>query len=378
MFPAAHQIEKPCLINFETNGRILFRRAAMVTFEKTTSLDDSQRDAWDAYVESHPQGTPYHLSGWLKAIEETYAFKPFFFTWRNQGSISGIFPFFRVKSLFSGTRLISLPFSDYGGALLSDDRELKAGFQKTLRGLKDSVKLMEVRGDVADGAGFTAFNYYKSHVLALGCTSEELKKKIDKRTIQYSIRKAEKAGVEVREKNDQEGMDQFYHLNVLTRKKHGVPCQPKKSFDNLLKHVIQRGRGFLLLAYYQEKPVGAGLFLTQGKSIHYKYNASDPDALGKITPNHLLTWHAMKKGCEEGFQSFNFGRTSPENTGLMRYKSMWGSRELDCPYFYFPKVQGASSIMEKNGSYQVLTSIWSRLPTFLAEAISLWAYKYLT
>jgi lipid II:glycine glycyltransferase (peptidoglycan interpeptide bridge formation enzyme) len=214
--------------------------------------------------------------------------------------------------------------------------------------------------------------------LDLRCTSEELKKKIDKRTIQYSIRKAEKAGVEVREKNDQEGMDQFYRLNLLTRKKHGVPCQPKKFFDNLFKHVIQTGRGFLLLAYYQQKPVGGGLFLTTGKIIHYKYNASDPDVLGKITPNHAVTWHALKKGCEEGFQSFNFGRTSPDNKGLMRYKTMWGSRELDCPYFYFPDVNGASSVKEKNMNYRIFTSMWSRLPNFLSEAISLWVYKYLT
>jgi CelD/BcsL family acetyltransferase involved in cellulose biosynthesis len=349
----------------------------MVTFEKITSFDDSQLGAWDAYVDSHPQGTPYHLSGWLKAIEETYAFKPFFCTWRNQGSISGIFPFFKVKSLFSGSRLISLPFSDYGGALLSDgDEELKEGLRKALNEFKDSAKIIEVRGPAANDSDFIAFNYYKSHVLDLKCTIAELKKKIDKRTIQYSIRKAEKAGVKVREQNDQEGMNQFYRLNVLTRKKHGVPCQPKKFFDNLFKHVIQKGRGFLLLAYYQQEAVGGGLFLTTEKNIHYKYNASDPDVLGKITPNHALTWHALKKGCEEGFQSFNFGRTSPDNVGLMRYKSMWGSTVLNCAYYYYPAIHGAISKKEKTILYTILTRIWRKFPDFIIEPISNRIYRY--
>jgi CelD/BcsL family acetyltransferase involved in cellulose biosynthesis len=350
----------------------------MALFEKITSLEQIDFDAWDAFVQSHPQGTPYHLSGWLKAIEETYAFKPFFGVWRNEGSIAGILPFFRTKSFFSGSSLISLPFSDYGGALLSEHDETRADIQEALKEFKKSEKKLEVRGPVGDDSGFVAFDYYKSHVIDLGCGIEELKKKIDKRTIQYSIRKAEKAGVEVRELNNQEGIDQFYRLNVLTRKKHGVPCQPKKFFNNLLKHVIQRGCGFILLAYYQEKPVGAGFFLTQGRSIHNKYNASDPDVLGKITPNHALTWQALKKGSEEGFLSFNFGRTSPDNKGLVRYKRMWGSRELDCPYFYFPELQGASTALESKKSYQAFSSIWKRLPDFLVEAISLRVYKYLT
>jgi hypothetical protein len=348
----------------------------MNVFEKISSLDQIDFGAWDAFVQSHPQGTPYHLSGWLKAIEETYAFKPFFGVWKNEGSITGILPFFKTKSFFSGSSIISLPFSDYGGTLLSGDDETGADIGEALKEFKNSEKKLEVRGPVGGDSGFAVFDYYKSHVLDLGCGIEELKKKIDKRTIQYSIRKAEKAGVEVREQNDQEGIDQFYRLNVLTRKKHGVPCQPKRFFNNLLTHVIQKGCGFILLAYCQEKPIGAGFFLTQGKSIHYKYNASDPEVLGKITPNHALTWQAMKNGCEGGFLSFNFGRTSPDNIGLMRYKSMWGSKVHDCPYLYYPKARGASSLQEKSAFYKALSGLWVKLPSFAADRIGNMIYKH--
>jgi hypothetical protein len=298
--------------------------------------------------------------------------------WRNQDSVLGVFPFFEVKRIFSQKRLISLPFSDYGGALFSNDVEFQREFQNDIEKIKKSAKIIEVRGCGCDGPCFLKFNYYKSHVLTLECTIEELKKIVDKKTIQYSIRKAEKMGVEIGEKNDQDGMDHFYHLNVLTRKKHGVPCQPKVFFDNLLKYVIKDGRGFLVLAFYQKKPVGGGLFLTQGKTIHYKFNASDPGIKGKVTPNHALTWHAILKGCKEGFQALNFGRTAPDNTGLMRYKSMWGSIEADLPYYYYPAIKGAATEKENTISYKILTTVWRNLPCFAVESLSNKIYNYLT
>jgi CelD/BcsL family acetyltransferase involved in cellulose biosynthesis len=350
----------------------------MITFEKIDSFDDRRLDLWDSYVDAHPQGTPFHGMGWLKAIGRTYDFKPFFCIWRNQEAILGVFPFFEVKGVFSEKRLISLPFSDYGGALFSDDGGLKRDLRKDIEEIKKSAKMIEVRGAGCDEPCFLKFNYYKSHVLTLEYTIEDLKKIIDKRTIQYSIRKAEKVGVEVRENNDQDGIDQFYHLNVLTRKKHGVPCQPKKFFENLLNYVVKAGRGFLVLAYYQKKPVGGGLFLTHGKTIHYKYNASDPDITGKVTPNHALTWHAISKGCKEGFQSLNFGRTAPDNTGLMRYKSMWGSVESDLPYYYYPAIKGAATEKENTISYKILTKVWRNLPYCAVESLSNKIYNYLT
>ena len=44
------------------------------------SLDNaSEMSEWDEFVESHPDGSPFHLSWWLRIIHETYAFKPLLF-----------------------------------------------------------------------------------------------------------------------------------------------------------------------------------------------------------------------------------------------------------------------------------------------------------
>jgi lipid II:glycine glycyltransferase (peptidoglycan interpeptide bridge formation enzyme) len=339
--------------------------------------DDHQTRAWDAFVESHPKGTPYHMSGWLKAINETYPFKPASYVWRIENVILGIFPAFLVKNFLSGSRLISVPFSDYGGPLFSDESMAQKALQHLLQEYKEKTKSIEIRGNVPDGSGFVSLNYYKSHILDLQQGLPVLMKKIDKRTTQYSIRKAEKAGFEIRERNDEQGMEEFYRLNLLTRRKHGVPTQPKKFFENLFRYLILKGHGYLLLSYDKSKVVGGSLFLTCGKRMHYKYNASDPEILGKITPNHALTWHAIKKGCDEGYHTLDFGRTSPDNEGLMRYKATWGNMVLDAIYYYYPEVKGASSMQEDTRIYKALTRIWRQLPASIVEIIGPRIYRYM-
>nr|NIP40970.1 peptidoglycan bridge formation glycyltransferase FemA/FemB family protein [Candidatus Aenigmarchaeota archaeon] len=65
---------------------------------------------------------------------------------------------------------------------------------------------------------------------------EDIYRNFDRKTIKYSIRKAEKSGVEIIERNSNEGINEFYRLNKMTRKKHGMPAQPKKFFTNLYKN----------------------------------------------------------------------------------------------------------------------------------------------
>lgn len=344
----------------------------------TFSLDNkAQMSRWDEFVESHPAGTPYHLSFWLRTICDTYGFEPLLYLDSDANrDITGIFPLFSVKGFIRGSHLVSLPFSDYGGPLFQDKLRETEILKKVIDLHSTNVKYIEIRGPVPNDTPFFSHNYYKRHLIDLSADLSSLRRKINKRTIQYSIRKAEKMGIVISEENNQYGIAEFYRLNMLTRKKHGVPGQSKKFFENLLRHLFASGHAFLLLALYDSKPVAGSLFLRSGKGIHYKYNASDPAYLGRTTPNHLLTWHAVRQGHEAGYKYMDFGRTSPDNTGLMRYKKMWGADERDVTYNYYPEIQGASSTEESSWIYQKFTSIWRCLPNWVTEKLGPVIYRY--
>ena len=345
----------------------------------TFPLDNaSEMSKWDEFVESHPNGSPFHLSCWLHTIHETYAFKPLLFVDKEEnGDISGILPCFFVKGLLTGKRIVSLPFSDYGGPLFRDLSKERDVLKEIIKEHESSVKYIEIRSPLIEDSGFVCHNYYKHHVLNLGSDLAAIRKKINKRTIQYSIRKAEKMGVEIREENNQYGMDEFYRLNMMTRKKHGVPSQPKLFFQKLLDHVVSKGHAFILLAIFNSKAVASSIFFKSNNTIHYKYNASDPDYMKRTSPNHSLTWYAIRQGCEKGYRLLDFGRTSPDNKGLMRYKELWGTKALDLEYHYHPQIKGASSTEENSLFYRSVTNVWRTLPDVVIEKIGPMIYKHM-
>jgi hypothetical protein len=347
------------------------------TLARFSLENESEMSLWDSFVTSHPTGTPFHLSSWIRVIHETYSFEPRLYASLDaDGRVSGVFPFFIVKGLLFGTKIISSPFSDYGGPLSRNSgAEEKVLFEALgANGWRPSY--IEIRGPVENPAKFVCHNYYMRHVIDLAPGLEEVRKRVEKRTILRSIRNAEKAGVTIREDNSLEGIKEFSRLNFHTRKKHGVPAQPARFFRKLYEHIVSHGLASVLLAEYDSKIVAASFFLKSCNMVVYKYNASDKSFLSKVTPNHLLTWFAIQQACEQGYQFFDFGRTSPDNEGLIRYKRMWGAEEKDLPYFYYPSIKGLTSTEESGFSYRLFTSMWRRLPDMVARTIGPMIFRY--
>ncbi len=346
---------------------------------KCSLHNESEMKDWDDYVKNHPQGTPFHLHFWLKTIFQSYNMEPHLYSFRNeQDTITSILPLFAVKSPFIGCRLISLPFSDNCGPLSSNAYDESELLNQIITDFSNHVKYIEIRSSLINNDCYISDNFFKRHILDLKPGSCTLLENTDKKTIQYSIRKAQKAGVEIREENSLWGIGEFFRLNNMTRKKHGVPHQPWRYFENLYQNMFRNDNAFLLLAFCDSKIIAGGLFLKLNRTIYYKYNASDQQWLTEKRPNHLLTWHAIEKACRENYEFLDFGRTSACNDGLMRYKEMWGATAIDLPYYFYPKAKGFSS--EESGRsifLENLKKVWQRLPDPLIDIVSSRVFKHL-
>ncbi len=132
---------------------------------------------------------------------------------------------------------------------------------------------------------------------------------------------------------DLAALDAFYALHLRTRRKLGVPTQPKR-FIRRFEELFAAGLGFVWTILEDDQPVAAAVFLTHNGTVTYKYGASDERALNK-RPNNLLLAEAIRWSCEAGFHTFDFGRTEVENEGLRAFKSGWGAEEVELPYTYF-------------------------------------------
>jgi len=344
-------------------------------------IDPSKDKRWDEFVESHPEGTVFHLSAWARVLQKTYGYTPYYFILENSDKeIKAGCPFFLIKSWFTGTRLVCLPFTDVCFPLASSDEDIESLFSTVMEKAKgEKADYVEVRSPYPNAflasLQFENRSYYKLFRLDLHQGTNSLWKGLQ-RSVRYRTRQAEKANLEIENSETEKGMRVFYHLNLATRKKHGVPPQPYNFFENIWQELILNRLAFVWLAKYQSIPIAGGVFFVYKDTIYDKFSASDSSYL-RYHPNHLLLWHAIQYGCQNGFKHFDFGRTSPDNPGLVSFKRHWGTEGIDLPYYYWPTVKGASSTEHRSLKYRMITSVLRRTPTTISRLSGELLYKHL-
>ncbi len=336
---------------------------------------------WDEFVNNHPQGTMFHLSNWARVLQKTYGYIPYYFILENfNGEIEAGCPFFLIKSWFTGNRLVCLPFTDGCFPLVTSDEDITVLFSAALEtAKKERASYIEVRGEYpkhcSQGLNLESHNYYKNFIIELSSDLISISKKFSRRFRRYVYNVA-MPNLQVKIAENEEEIKIFYKLNMLTRKKHGVLPQPYTFFQNVWQEIISEGLGFVLLAYFQNTPIAGGVFFTYRDTMYHKFTASD-NKYSEYRANHLLVWSAIQYGCDEGFRYYDFGRTSPDNTGLMFFKKCWGAKEINLPYHYWPSVKGVTSTEQKSLKYRMLTSILRRTPIAVSRAAGELLYKQL-
>ena len=89
-----------------------------IPYEIDRDFPDSA--AWDRYVEAHPEARFCHLSAY-RCLSKVYGYRPWPMAFLEDSRIVGVLPAFEARSLLFGRRLVSQPFTEYGGMLLDAD-----------------------------------------------------------------------------------------------------------------------------------------------------------------------------------------------------------------------------------------------------------------
>jgi lipid II:glycine glycyltransferase (peptidoglycan interpeptide bridge formation enzyme) len=171
------------------------------------------------------------------------------------------------------------------------------------------------------------------HVLPLECTPDEFLRRIKGTQVDRAIRKAQRQHVTARVSRSEADADTFYRLHLQTRRRQGVPVQPRRFFRLLWRLVIDQGLGFVVLAHKDGDPIAGAVYLAWNGHLIYKYGASDA-RFWELRPNNLVMWSAIEWACEHGFRDLDFGRSDSENHGLREFKRRWGAVELPLIYSY--------------------------------------------
>jgi len=332
-------------------------------------------DEWHTYVENHPDGFLYHLPEWKEVLVESFHHNPFYLFARNEeDKLCGVLPLFQIKSVLTGNRLVSLPFSHVCGPI-ADSEAVLTQLVHRAENLCNELKCryLELRVMRPLPLGLETNEYFSTYVLDLA-EPQMVWKKLHQKGVRWAIGKARKNGVTVRVDNTLNGMKNFDYFNQQTKRKLGVPAHP----TGFLRNIIHRLDKFtnLYLAESDGKLIAGIVTLRFKDTVCYAYGASHHKYL-KYYPNDLLIWQAIEESCNQGYRYFDFGKTSPDNEGLVRFKKHWGTEQRKLYYYYYPRIPNLISANRSGQRYRFVTGLWKRLPLSLSRVLSPIAFKHL-
>jgi CelD/BcsL family acetyltransferase involved in cellulose biosynthesis len=293
--------------------------------------DWSDRASWDAFVEAHDQGRFCHLYGYGDVVACYGGYKPVRLAFLKGRTIVAVLPATAVRSLFFGRKLVSQPFSEYGGLLI--EPTLSAADADTIYALVSdylkrhlSLRAVELHGDHGippqfRPGPFEPRNPHEVAVLSLDGDTDTLFQK----TVQYSVRKgvnkARANGVDAFEACDLRIIhERFYPLYLKSMKRLGVP--PHAIAYYIRSQEILGDRLKIFWAS-REKEILAGLLgFVCGSRVNIVNIVSTPESW-KYAPNDLIHWAFIKWAAECGFKYFDFGSVRYE--GQRTYKKKWGA-----------------------------------------------------
>jgi hypothetical protein len=284
----------------------------------------------------------------------------------------------RVRSWATGSRLVSLPFSDHCDPLVDDTRELEALITFLKAEVEhDSCRYLEMRplrglnSGILQRMQLEKEEAYCIHHLDLSPSLDDLYHKFHKSCVQRKIHKAEREGLLYEDGRSEELLSKFYKLLLRTRRRHQLPPQSMAWFRNLADCLGERLK--VRVASKDGRPIAAIITAHFRDTCVYKYGSSDAryHNLGGMS---LLMWHAIQDAKASGARCFDLGRSKQADRGLVTFKEHWGSTKIPLPYHRYPA--GINTDVQSAWKLWLLHKTCAYLPDPLLVPLGAVLYKH--
>nr|WP_319491260.1 GNAT family N-acetyltransferase [uncultured Desulfobacter sp.] len=335
----------------------------------------SDKSAWDNYVLKHQNGIAYQLFAWKEAVEKAYHFEACYLMARENCKIKGVLPLVIFKLPFSKKKLISLPYCDAGGPLADDTLVERALFKKSLeiaQSAKVSIRSSKPFADLPSG---NTINQQKARLLLnLPDGSDRFLEGL-KAKVRSQVKKAYKNGL-TSTLGSLNLLPDFYSVFSENMRDLGSPVHSKQWIHAILRYYGNRAHVALVYTPNGE-PAAAGIILCHPKVVSIPW-ASSLRRFNKLNPNMMLYWTFLKFAADNGYPTFDFGRSTP-GEGTFRFKKQWGARPEYLHWAEFKQDRQLSiSGSSVSKSREFAESFIRHLPIPAATTLGLIGRKYIS
>lgn len=327
-------------------------------------LGVADRDRWDAYVAGHPEATFFHRAGWQRVIETGFGHRcPFMYAERD-GAIVGVLPLTLIRSRLFGRSLIGNAFSVYGGPLASDDEALQGLLRAAHElGHEERVGAIEYRAPV-DGLerAVRREDLYVTFRKPIEPDVDANMKAIPRKQ-RAMVRKGIGNGLTSRIDAD---VDDCYAVYAVSVRNLGTPVFGKRYFQALKDEFGDDCE--ITTVLHQGRAVASVMSFHFRDEVHPYYGGGLAEARD-LAANDFMYWEVMRRACERGRRSFDFGR-SKLGTGPYAFKKNWKFEPIPLTYtFQMVTAERPPELNPTNPKFQKAIQIWSRLPMPITNTI---------
>ncbi|HKQ44940.1 MAG TPA: FemAB family XrtA/PEP-CTERM system-associated protein [Rhizomicrobium sp.] len=325
---------------------------------------------WDGFVQSHPEGTFFHRSGWQGIFRDIFGLSPRYLVAERGGAIAGVLPLVFQNSLLFGKALVAAPFCVEGGPLAADSETQAALVQAALAIQQETqAPYIELRGRQARQTGWSVRkDLYATFSRALSADDKENLLAIPRKQ-RAVVRKTLDSSL-VSETPD--GIDDVFAVYAESVRNLGTPVFPKRYFSALRQTFGADCDAVVIMD--GGVPVSAVLNFYHQDTVLPYYGGGTAGAR-RNGANDFLYWEVMRRAALKGYRRFDFGR-SKAGTGAFAFKKNWGFEPqwLEYEYHFLPG-QTMPDKNPLNPKYSLFIEIWKKLPLPIANFIGPWIIR---
>jgi len=341
------------------------------------TIDPMLDDRWNDLAANHPRASVFHKRGWLEALARTYGYRPVALTTTPPGErLSDGIAFCEVRSWITGKRLVSLPFSDHSEPLLNESAdafELEEWMRKESH--RRNWKYIEIRplsGQVHSEPDFVATESFWLHTLDLSAPLNQIFCHLHKDCLQRRIRRAEREHFSYERGSSEKLVNDFYRLQMITRRRHMLLPQPLSWFRNLMASMSPNAE--IRLVRKHGIPIAAILTLRHHGTVVYKYGCSNAE-FHHLAGMPFLFWKLIEESKATGAEQIDFGRSGLEDKGLITFKDRFGATRKRISYLRYPKMASQRELQPPK--MPVLRRLFSVLPDAFSSMAGQLVYRHM-
>lgn len=328
----------------------------------------SDSAAIDAYVHAHPLATPFHLSGWSRAVARGCGQVNHYVLAEADGSIVGLLPLTVVHSPLFGRALVSSAFAVGGGVLACNEAISKALIAEAVAMAERlTCPTVELRGGMmAVGAGWHHDETtYLGFVRDLAADDDAELLAIPRKQ-RAEVRRALGFALTVEIGTSEADRTAHYGVYSESVRNLGTPVFPQTLFDAVLDEF---GDGADILTVRHDGAAIASVLSLYWRGTVMPYWGGGTAAARGWRANDLMYYALMNHARRRGCTRFDFGR-SKAGTGPAAFKHNWGFEGQPLAYAKFAADgERPRDINPLNPKYRLQVALWQKLPLSLANRI---------